>query len=108
MSIKNVNKTLGLKPYYIKRSVSNDSLYCYRYYFTDPNAGYDRAYNYYVEFSDIELAVRNVSYSEINYAQTILSANPPSAAGRDSNPVVTEEAPAETDVTDEAAETSAE
>ena len=39
MSIKNVNKTLGLKPYYIKRSVSNDSLYCYRYYFTDPNAG---------------------------------------------------------------------
>ncbi len=108
MSIKNVNKTLGLKPYYIKRSVSNDSLYCYRYYFTDPNAGYDRAYNYYVEFSDIELAVRNVSYSEINYAQTILSANPPSAAGRDSDPVVTEEAPAETDVTDEAAETSAE
>ena len=108
MSIKNVNKTLGLKPYYIKRSVSNDSLYCYRYYFTDPNAGYDRAYNYYVEFSDIELAVRNVSYSEINYAQPILSANPPSAAGRDSDPVVTEEAPAETDVTDEAAETSAE
>lgn len=75
MSIRNVNKTLGLKPYYIKRSVSNDSVYCYRYYFTDPDAGYDRAFNYYVEFSDIEMSVRNVHYSEINYAGTILNAS---------------------------------
>ena len=72
MSIKSVNKTLGLKPYYLKRSVSNDSVYCYRYYFTDPDAGYDRAFNYYVDFSETELTVRSISYSEIEYAKTIL------------------------------------
>ena len=73
MSIKNVNKTLGLKPYYIKRSVSNDSIYCYRYYFTDTKVGYDRAFNYYVDFSETELTVRSVSYSEIEYAKVILN-----------------------------------
>lgn len=88
MSIKNVSKSLGLKPYYIRRSVSNDSLYCYRYFYTDPDEGYDRSFNYYVEFSDIELAVRKVSYREINYAQTILAAgtSASSEAGRDSDP----------------------
>lgn len=73
MNIKNVNKALGLKPYYFKRNVSNDAVYCYRYFHTDAEAGYDRAYNYYVEFSDVELAVRNVHYSEIDYAGTILN-----------------------------------
>ena len=87
MSIKNVNKKLGLKPYYIKRTVSNDSTYCYRYYFTDPEQGYDRSYNYYVEFSDVEMAVKNVSYREINYAATILSAGDAApAAAADSDP----------------------
>lgn len=87
MSIKSVNKKLGLKPYYIKRTVSNDSTYCYRYYFTDPEQGYDRSYNYYVEFSDVELAVKNVSYREINYAATILAAGDAvSAAAADSDP----------------------
>ncbi|MBQ7990641.1 MAG: zinc ribbon domain-containing protein [Oscillospiraceae bacterium] len=75
MSIKNVNKTLGLKPYYLKRSVSNDSVYCYRYYYTDEEAGYDRAYNYYVDFSETELQVRSVSYCEIEYAKVILNVN---------------------------------
>lgn len=74
MSIRNVNKALGLKPYYVRRSVSNDSVYCYRYYCTDHEEGYDRVYNYYVEFSDIELAVRSVHYSEVNYANVILNA----------------------------------
>lgn len=59
MSIRNVNKALGMKPYYIKRSVSNDSLYGYRYFYTDEECSYDRVYNYYVDFSDVELAVRN-------------------------------------------------
>ncbi len=86
MSMKNVNKALGLKPYYIKRSVSNDSMYCYRYFYTDPEEGYDRSFNYYVEFSDIEFAVRGVDYREINYARTILSAGTLPEAGRDSDP----------------------
>lgn len=76
MSIRNVNKTLGMKPYYIKRSVSNDSVYGYRYYYTDEAAGYDHVYNFFVDFSDVENAVRNVHYSEINYAKAILSASP--------------------------------
>ncbi len=74
MSIRNVNKTLGLKPYYVKRSSSNDSVYCYRYYFTDAEAGYDRVFNYYVEFSDVEMTVRKVHYTEINYAETLFNA----------------------------------
>lgn len=74
MNIKNVNKTLGLKPYYIKRSLSNDSVYCYRYYYTDTDEGYDRAYNYFVKFSEIELSVKDVSFNEIDYAGTILAA----------------------------------
>ncbi|MBQ5334023.1 MAG: zinc ribbon domain-containing protein [Oscillospiraceae bacterium] len=86
MSIKNVNKKLGLKPYYIKRTVSNDSTYCYRYFYTDPDEGYDRAYNYYVEFSDVEMAVKNVNYREINYAATILAAGEASPAAADSDP----------------------
>ena len=73
MSIKNVNKTIGMKPYYIKRSVSNDSIYCYRYYFTDPDAGYDRAFNYYVDFSETELSVRSIHYNEIEYSRVILN-----------------------------------
>ena len=77
MGIKNVNKTLGLKPYYIKRSVSNDSIYCYRYYYTDTEAGFDRAYNYYVDFSDIEQTVRTVHYREIEYARTIFNVQEP-------------------------------
>ncbi len=104
MSIKNVNKKLGLKPYYIKRTISNDSTYCYRYYFTDPEQGYDRSYNYFVEFSDVEMAVKNVSYREINYAATILAAGETSpAAAADSDPEassvenVDEEEPAETE-----------
>lgn len=75
MSIKNVNKKIGMKPYYIKRSVVNDSIYCYRYYYTDEINGYDRAYNYFVKFSDIELSVKDISFSEIDYAGTILAAN---------------------------------
>ncbi|MBQ5329778.1 MAG: zinc-ribbon domain-containing protein [Oscillospiraceae bacterium] len=75
MSIKNVNKSLGMKPYYVKRNVSNDSLYCYRYYFTDEKAGYDRAFNFYVGFSDTDLSVRSVEYSEIEYAKVILNAD---------------------------------
>lgn len=74
MSIRNVSKTLGLKPYYVRRSVSNDSVYCYRYFCSDHEQGYDRVFNYYVEFSDIELAVRSVHYSEVNYANVILNA----------------------------------
>ena len=47
----------------------------------------DRSYNYYVEFSDVEMAVKNVSYREINYAATILSAGEASpAAASDSDP----------------------
>ncbi|MDE7294110.1 MAG: zinc ribbon domain-containing protein [Oscillospiraceae bacterium] len=80
MSIRNVNKTLGLKPYYVRRSVSNDSLYCYRYYCSDPEEGYDRVFNYYVEFSDIELAVKGVRSSEVNYANAIFNAGPTSMA----------------------------
>lgn len=75
MSIKNVNKTLGMSPYYIKRHVSNDSIYCYRYYFTDESAGYDRAFNYYVGFSDTDNSVKSVSYREIDYARIILNAD---------------------------------
>ena len=108
MSIKNVNKKLGLKPYYIKRTISNDSTYCYRYYFTDPEQGYDRSYNYFVEFSDVEMAVKNVSYREINYAATILAAGETSpAAAADSDPEassgenVDEEEPAETEESSE-------
>ncbi|MCI7767331.1 MAG: hypothetical protein MSJ26_05025 [Oscillospiraceae bacterium] len=97
MSIKSVNKKLGLKPYYIKRTVSNDSTYCYRYFYTDPEQGYDRSYNYYVEFSDVEMAVKNVNYREINYAATILAAGEPSPAAADSDPEAEsgEEAPEE-------------
>lgn len=73
MSIKNVNKTIGMKPYYIKRSVSNDSVYCYRYFFTDSDAGYDRAYNYYVDFSETEKSVRTIYYKEIEYSRVILN-----------------------------------
>lgn len=86
MSIKNVNKKLGLKPYYIKRTISNDSTYCYRYYFTDPEQGYDRSYNYFVEFSDVEMAVKNVSYREINYAATILAAGETASPASDIDP----------------------
>ena len=64
---------MGMKPYYIKRSVSNDSIYCYRYYFTDPDAGYDRAFNYYVDFSETELSVRSIHYNEIEYSRVILN-----------------------------------
>lgn len=108
MNIKNANKTLGMKPYYIKRSVSNDSVYCYRYYYTDPEAGYDRVFNYYVEFSDVEMTVRNIHYSEINYAAAILSAD----SGRadlniSSDKDITEENVEETEPSDEeAAETT--
>ncbi|MBQ5311566.1 MAG: zinc ribbon domain-containing protein, partial [Oscillospiraceae bacterium] len=73
MSIKNVNKTIGMKPYYIKRSVSNDSVYCYRYYCTDPDEGYDRAFNYYVDFSETEKTVRTIHYNEIEYSRIILN-----------------------------------
>ena len=109
MNIKNANKALGMKPYYIKRSVSNDSVYCYRYYYTDPEAGYDRVFNYYVEFSDVEMTVRNIHYSEINYAAAILSAD----AGRaelniGSDTDITEETVEDTELSDEeeAAETT--
>lgn len=106
MNIKNVNKALGIKPYYIKRTVSNDSTFCYRYYFTDPEQGYDRSYNYYVEFSDVEMAVKNVSYREINYAATILSAGDPApAAAADSDP---EAVPDETEESEDGSEESAE
>ena len=74
MNIRSVNKTIGMKPYYIRRSVSNDSIYGYRYYYTDEAEGYDHVYNYFVDFSDVENSVRNVHYSEINYAGAILSA----------------------------------
>lgn len=80
MSIRNVSKTLGIKPYYVRRSISNDSLYCYRYFYSDPEEGYDRVFNYYVEFSDIELAVKGVYSREINYANAIFNAGPSSAA----------------------------
>lgn len=80
MSIRNVNKTLGLRPYYVRRSVSNDSVYCYRYYCSDAEEGYDRVFNYYVEFSDIELAVKGIRSSEINYANAIFNAGPTSIA----------------------------
>lgn len=74
MSLKNLNKAVGLEPYYVKRSVSNDSIYCYRYFCTDEASNYDKVYNYYVEFSDVDSTVKNVHYSEINYAETIFSA----------------------------------
>lgn len=74
MPIKNVNKQLGFKPYYISRNVNNEAVYCYRYYYYDEESGYDRAYNYYVEFSDVENTVKNVRYEEIDYAGVILSA----------------------------------
>ncbi|MCM1578036.1 MAG: hypothetical protein NC078_04475, partial [Ruminococcus sp.] len=80
MSIRNVSKTLGLKPYYVRRSISNDSVYCYRYYYSDPEEGYDRVFNYYVEFSDIELAVKGVYAGEVNYANAIFNAGPASMA----------------------------
>lgn len=64
-----------MSPYYIKRHVSNDSIYCYRYYFTDESAGYDRAFNYYVGFSDTDNSVKSVSYREIDYARIILNAD---------------------------------
>lgn len=76
-NIRNVNKTLGMNPYYIKRSVSNDSIYCYRYYYTDEAEGFDHVYNFYVDFSDVEMTVRNVHYSEVNYAAAILNASMP-------------------------------
>ena len=75
MPVKNVNKTLSLKPYYIRRNVQNDSIYCYRYYYTDESAGYDRAFNYYVGFSDTDMTVRSIDYSEIEYAKVILNAD---------------------------------
>lgn len=75
-SIKNLNKTLGMNPYYIKRSVSNDSVYGYRYYCTDEAEGFDHVYNFYVDFSDVELTVRNVHSAEVNYARVLLSADP--------------------------------
>lgn len=75
MTTRNVNKTLGLKPYYIKRSSSNSFVYCYRYYFTDPYEGFDRTYNYYVEFSELDSSLTDIRYSEINYAAAILSAD---------------------------------
>ncbi|MGN0667580.1 MAG: hypothetical protein ACI4KF_13805 [Huintestinicola sp.] len=74
MSIRNVSKTLGFKPYYIKRNVNNEAVYCYRYYFFDENTGCDRAFNYYVEFTDVDNTVKNVYYDEIDYAGVILSA----------------------------------
>ena len=75
MPVKNVNKTLSLKPYYIRRNVQNDSIYCYRYYYTDESVGYDRAFNYYVGFSDTDMTVRSIDYSEIEYAKVILNAD---------------------------------
>lgn len=92
MKIKDVNKALGLKPYYIKRTVSNESVYCYRYYYTDAESGSDKVYNYYVEFSDIDMVVKNVRYNEINYAAAILSANggTPANGAHDIIPDITE------------------
>lgn len=75
IKIKEINKNLGMKPYYIKRSVTNDSVYCYRYYYTNSSTGADEVYNYYVEFSDVENTVRNIHFSEINYGAVILNAN---------------------------------
>ena len=54
MNIKNVSKTLGFKPYYIKRNVSNEAVYCYRYYYFDEMIGCDRAFNYYVEYTYVK------------------------------------------------------
>jgi len=108
MNIKNVNKTLGIKPYYIKRTVSNDSTYCYRYFYTDPVEGYDRSFNYYVEFSDVEMAVKNVDYREINYAATILSASDDSEkAAADTDPAAEGET-SEEEASEDSAEESAE
>lgn len=75
MNIKNVSKTLGFKPYYIRRNVSNEAVYCYRYYYFDETIGCDRAFNYYVEYTDVDNSVKNVHYDEIDYAGVILSAN---------------------------------
>lgn len=109
MSIKNVNKKLGLKPYYIKRTISNDSTYCYRYYFTDPEQGYDRSYNYFVDFSDVEMSVKNVSYREINYAATILAAGDKTpAAAADSDPEAIAEKAADEETSDESEDASEE
>ncbi len=74
MPIKSVTKQLGIKPYYISRNVNNDCVYCYRYYYYDEENYCDRAFNYYVEFSETENTVRNVYYEEIDYAGVILSA----------------------------------
>ncbi len=107
MSIKNVNKTLGMSPYYIKRNVSNDSIYCYRYHFTDETAGYDRAYNYYVGFSDTDMSVKSVSFREIDYARVILNANNSgmysSFSSNDRQSLVTDEE--DSDDSEESAET---
>ena len=96
MNVKSISKKLGMKPYYVRRSVSNDSTYCYRYHFSDSVMGFDRAFNYYVEFSDIEQTVRNISYSEIDYAATILAADN----------IPTDETSAETEADPAAAEDS--
>lgn len=74
MPINSITKQFGFKPYYISRNVNNDSVYCYRYYYYDEETYCDRAFNYLVEFSDVDNTVKNVYYEEIDYAGVILSA----------------------------------
>ncbi len=96
-SIKGVNKALGMKPYYFRRDVSNASVYCYRYFCYDEALGYDKVYNYFVDFNAVGETVENVRIIEVNYAAALLGAAD-----------ITENAVSDTDILSEDGELSEE
>lgn len=72
MDVKQVEKALGFKPFYIVRNVNDVTTYCYKYYYVDPETGNDRAYCYWVDFN-LDNQVSGIKTTEIDMIDVILA-----------------------------------
>lgn len=72
MEVKQVEKLLGFKPFYIVRTVDDVTTYCYKYFYVDPETGNDRAFYYWVDFN-LDNQVSGIKTTEIDFVDFILS-----------------------------------